>query len=195
VLACCINVALECKRCQDEKEQLERVREILAVQRDGTTTHNTTPRTSSGIRLPVTSVAAVAPVNHDAEANSSRDHPGDSTPESPSSEEHCLGFHVQTVLPDRSNINASIIRQVESNNNDHDDQTSDSRSFWTKLWFSRKPNSCTICCQGFSPGQAICISKDQTRCHHVFHYECIVEWLKEADYCPRCRNHLATTNV
>jgi hypothetical protein len=66
LLACCIDVAQDCKRCQDEKDQ----------------------RTSSGIRLPGTSVAAIAPVNHDAEAiNSSRDHSDDSTPASPRSEE------------------------------------------------------------------------------------------------------------
>lgn len=95
-------------------------------------------------------------------------------------------------------MQASFIRQAESNNNDHDDQSSDSRSFGTKLWSSKIQKSCTICCQGFSPGQAICASKDQTRCHHVFHHECMVEWLKEADYCCRCRNYLArlyTTNV
>jgi hypothetical protein len=53
---------------------------------------------------------------------------------------------------------------------------------------------CAICLCSFKPQQLVCESKN-TLCRHVFHGDCMVDWLiKEHDTCPLCREaYLATT--
>jgi hypothetical protein len=44
---------------------------------------------------------------------------------------------------------------------------------------------CAICLEDYKQGDEICWSHNL--CAHVFHQECIVEWLVRHDGCPICR--------
>mmetsp|Transcript_27517 Transcript_27517/g.42309 ORF Transcript_27517/g.42309 Transcript_27517/m.42309 type:complete len:108 (+) Transcript_27517:83-406(+) len=47
---------------------------------------------------------------------------------------------------------------------------------------------CQICLDEMNPGQEVSWSKNKNCCH-VFHKECIVDWLaKDHNDCPCCRN-------
>lgn len=56
----------------------------------------------------------------------------------------------------------------------------------SSLWNSSTKAECSICLEGYSPGEKVCISH-KAECPHVFHQECIAEWLKKHDRCPLCR--------
>lgn len=46
---------------------------------------------------------------------------------------------------------------------------------------------CAICLTEYSEGDEICWSHN-AECHHVFHRECIIEWLLQHEECPCCRH-------
>lgn len=48
---------------------------------------------------------------------------------------------------------------------------------------------CPICLSEYIPGDVICIAKKPV-CDHMYHIECIVEWLQKQSCCPLCRNDL-----
>mmetsp|Transcript_22689 Transcript_22689/g.56079 ORF Transcript_22689/g.56079 Transcript_22689/m.56079 type:complete len:282 (+) Transcript_22689:67-912(+) len=50
----------------------------------------------------------------------------------------------------------------------------------------RQEDVCSICLEGYCPGQTICAAKNAC-CNHMFHEACIGSWLMEQDYCPLCR--------
>jgi hypothetical protein len=55
--------------------------------------------------------------------------------------------------------------------------------------------TCTICLTEYSEGEEICWSQND-HCNHVFHKECILEWLLRRDECPCCRhNFLSIENI
>jgi len=122
-------------------------------------------------------------------------------------------FYYQTVLIDKSNIYPDVLREKD------DDTTSDdggsmiakgeaksrrgnmrssgggavhqlSSRFLMSTW--RRPTAqdeCSICLNSYDPGQIICLSKNP-RCNHVFHQDCIEEWLKDHSDCPLCREKI-----
>ena len=54
-------------------------------------------------------------------------------------------------------------------------------------------NTCAICIDTFDIGDEVSWSRYH-RCNHVFHYECIIPWLKRHDECPYCRcNYIMPT--
>jgi hypothetical protein len=56
----------------------------------------------------------------------------------------------------------------------------------------RKPSpkdDCCICLDGYQPGETICLARTE-ECDHVFHKDCLLEWIKDHDCCPLCRAHL-----
>jgi hypothetical protein len=55
----------------------------------------------------------------------------------------------------------------------------------TSVKKNRKPE-CTICLSKFEAGETLCWAKTD-QCNHVFHFECIGEWLKDHDECPICQ--------
>lgn len=49
-----------------------------------------------------------------------------------------------------------------------------------------KENVCPICLDTYNDGDEMCLSKNE-KCHHSFHYDCMVGWLIDHDDCPICR--------
>ncbi|XP_039072260.1 NEP1-interacting protein 1-like [Hibiscus syriacus] len=47
--------------------------------------------------------------------------------------------------------------------------------------------SCSICLQGLKDGE---LARNLPRCGHIFHLQCIDEWLRRKGTCPICREHL-----
>jgi len=48
------------------------------------------------------------------------------------------------------------------------------------------PKSCSICLEPYREGDDICWSQNE-KCAHVYHLDCIVDWLMNSDECPLCR--------
>lgn len=46
--------------------------------------------------------------------------------------------------------------------------------------------NCAICFEMFVPNDAICTSNNPD-CNHVYHHECIFNWLLKNEDCPCCR--------
>ncbi|KAL4598372.1 hypothetical protein ACB092_11G055300 [Castanea dentata] len=53
---------------------------------------------------------------------------------------------------------------------------------------SSTDTSCTICLEDFPVGSNVTCMP----CSHIFHRQCIVEWLKNSHYCPVCRFKMPT---
>jgi len=51
-----------------------------------------------------------------------------------------------------------------------------------------KPECC-ICLDDYEAGEVVCWAKTD-ECDHLFHDECIIEWMKNHDDCPLCRAKL-----
>jgi hypothetical protein len=49
---------------------------------------------------------------------------------------------------------------------------------------------CSICLDGYKSGETVCLAKNTEDCMHIFHQDCIVEWLKNHNECPLCRADL-----
>lgn len=49
---------------------------------------------------------------------------------------------------------------------------------------------CSVCLEGFAPGDRLSWAKLDPNCRHVFHTDCLVPWLMEHDECPYCRTVL-----
>jgi hypothetical protein len=118
-------------------------------------------------------------------------------------EEIMSQFYFQTVLPDKSNTSPDSIRvrgseAATNNENDSDDGSIGredgknkkvSLSLRNMLASWRRPSSqdeCCICLDTYNVGETICVAIT-TDCDHVFHQDCIFEWLKDRDCCPLCR--------
>lgn len=51
------------------------------------------------------------------------------------------------------------------------------------------PNCCAVCLCTYEVGENVVLSAN-SQCHHVFHYECILQWLvkiRKGSPCPCCR--------
>eukprot|EP00568_Trieres_chinensis_P018424 CAMPEP_0183329084 /NCGR_PEP_ID=MMETSP0160_2-20130417/84612_1 /TAXON_ID=2839 ORGANISM="Odontella Sinensis, Strain Grunow 1884" /NCGR_SAMPLE_ID=MMETSP0160_2 /ASSEMBLY_ACC=CAM_ASM_000250 /LENGTH=153 /DNA_ID=CAMNT_0025497263 /DNA_START=160 /DNA_END=621 /DNA_ORIENTATION=- len=48
---------------------------------------------------------------------------------------------------------------------------------------------CSICLDPYEPGETVCWSLAE-ECNHIFHEDCIVEWLIKHDNCPMCRSNM-----
>jgi len=54
----------------------------------------------------------------------------------------------------------------------------------------KEENGCAVCCNGYSRGEEMI----QLPCEHLFHRECIMEWLKRQNTCPTCRYELPSVH-
>lgn len=59
-------------------------------------------------------------------------------------------------------------------------------SFFKKGNSNREKKHCGMCLQRLIDTDEICSSQNK-KCPHIFHTECIVEWLMDDDRCPCCR--------
>ncbi|KAF7818560.1 E3 ubiquitin-protein ligase SGR9, amyloplastic [Senna tora] len=50
---------------------------------------------------------------------------------------------------------------------------------------------CVICKEEMGIGRDVC----ELPCQHLFHWKCILPWLKKRNTCPCCRFHLPSDNV
>lgn len=117
-------------------------------------------------------------------------------------------FYFQAVLPDKSNVNPESLKlspettnsiiQKEMNDMEAAEQdlpvteeckTSTFREV-ISCWTSSSPrDECCICLDGYMPGQTICMAKTPS-CEHLFHRDCVLQWMRTNDLCPLCRNNL-----
>ncbi|KAK8521181.1 hypothetical protein V6N13_077298 [Hibiscus sabdariffa] len=54
---------------------------------------------------------------------------------------------------------------------------------------SSSEKGCTICLDEFSDG----VEVTSMPCGHIYHYDCIVEWLKTSHMCPLCRYQMSVS--
>eukprot|EP00980_Cylindrotheca_fusiformis_P000515 scaffold125_cov109-Cylindrotheca_fusiformis.AAC.5 len=82
---------------------------------------------------------------------------------------------------------------LAGNQNKNQGESPSSRSVLSQRLSSwRKASSsdeCCICLDGYHPGETIC-APITDKCNHVFHEECVMEWLRDHDLCPLCRVNL-----
>jgi len=60
---------------------------------------------------------------------------------------------------------------------------------WNASKWAGEDPSCSVCIEQFEDGDVI---KAMPTCQHVFHKDCIVEWLAQHSTCPNCRASLLT---
>ena len=60
---------------------------------------------------------------------------------------------------------------------------------WNASKWAGEDPSCSVCIEQFEDGDVI---KTMPTCQHVFHKECIDEWLAQHSTCPNCRASLLT---
>jgi hypothetical protein len=101
--------------------------------------------------------------------------------------------------------NTDIPHTQPASNNDNDDDEENPNldeeiQEWSSISFesfcnrtmlpsSRRESQmeeCCICLDGYTAGEVICASKVK-ECEHVFHKDCLLEWIKNHDPCPLCR--------
>ncbi|XP_068143669.1 E3 ubiquitin-protein ligase TRAIP [Drosophila tropicalis] len=51
--------------------------------------------------------------------------------------------------------------------------------------------NCVICAELFSQSDDVYV----TTCGHMFHHQCLMQWLQRSQTCPQCRNKCTTRNV
>ena len=60
---------------------------------------------------------------------------------------------------------------------------------------SKTVQSCPICFELFKEKDVICCSKINSECKHLYHEQCMVQWLLKHDDCPMCRNKMFSDTV
>lgn len=56
----------------------------------------------------------------------------------------------------------------------------------------KHPESCPICLENFAVGQDIVCTPCPARAKHVFHQQCLSEWMRTTMTCPLCRHDMTT---
>ncbi len=63
-----------------------------------------------------------------------------------------------------------------------------------KLEVFHNSKSCSICLEPYKNGEKVARSRNP-RCEHMFHLDCVVDWLKCRDECPLCRETFADFRI
>lgn len=104
--------------------------------------------------------------------------------------QECL-FSRKLVEGDNVASMKNIIAAAQDRYEENKDGSSFARS-WRSIASSTRTLSkpdCSICLDSYKTGETICWAKTD-ECDHIFHQECIVEWMKAHDDCPLCRTNL-----
>jgi hypothetical protein len=89
------------------------------------------------------------------------------------------GEAVEATQPPAPPINSSLVSCAMGSD--------DCESLDGSLDGEEEMAGCAICLRHFKPQQLVCVSNN-TSCQHVFHKDCMVDWLmKDHDECPMCR--------
>ena len=64
------------------------------------------------------------------------------------------------------------------------------RDLWEASDWAKEDASCSVCIESFEQGDDL---RSLPTCRHVFHKECIDEWLAQHTTCPNCRASLMST--
>ena len=94
-----------------------------------------------------------------------------------------------TAMEESLNQSASSI--VNKTPQHHHPSLCEVISSWASVASVPPPPSdvCCICLEGYSCGETICVAKKPS-CDHLFHKDCVLEWMKTNDDCPLCRVNL-----
>mmetsp|Transcript_6915 Transcript_6915/g.9938 ORF Transcript_6915/g.9938 Transcript_6915/m.9938 type:complete len:285 (-) Transcript_6915:421-1275(-) len=57
------------------------------------------------------------------------------------------------------------------------------------------PSQCPICIEEFQKGDKVSWGRNMRSCRHVYHTECITEWLRLHNECPCCRMAMITDDL
>jgi hypothetical protein len=110
-------------------------------------------------------------------------------------------FYFQEVLPDKSNINPESLLlpqaakddtspEAEQESEDKPHPVTPSLLEVISSWASpSSKDECCICLDEYIPGETISMAKTP-ECKHLFHRDCVLEWMKTNDFCPLCRTDL-----
>ncbi|CAJ1952853.1 unnamed protein product [Cylindrotheca closterium] len=95
---------------------------------------------------------------------------------------------------DRSTVGSSAT-SIEHDGNNHDDENHQGNGsllqMFTSYWRPEGEGEaeCCVCLDKYEAGDTICASKNQ-ECTHVYHKDCVMDWLKNHNQCPLCRTDL-----
>lgn len=53
-----------------------------------------------------------------------------------------------------------------------------------------QPEDCAICLEAFKEGDGKLIAELNCNNKHIFHVDCMSEWVKKNDVCPLCRQRI-----
>eukprot|EP00980_Cylindrotheca_fusiformis_P003424 scaffold763_cov98-Cylindrotheca_fusiformis.AAC.9 len=105
---------------------------------------------------------------------------------------------------EENEMNKSVKKQtqhsdIEKQSEVLDDRRIEKRRSVERFWaqWRRQPQceiECAICLEQYGSGDVICVSKSST-CDHIFHKECIAEWLAKRNHCPLCRADLMSDSL
>jgi len=92
---------------------------------------------------------------------------------------------------DDSGSNNDAGKKDEENN--CSDEEIDIKEERYRFNFTERPD-CSICLEVYKTGDTVCWAKIDD-CDHIFHKECIHDWLKNHDECPLCRVNVLTDST
>jgi len=85
----------------------------------------------------------------------------------------------------------SVVSTTSSNENNNAESHQGNQilqmfSSWRR---TEEEPECCICLEKYEAGEIICTSKN-TECTHVFHKDCVMDWMKNHNQCPLCRTDM-----
>ena len=98
----------------------------------------------------------------------------------------------EPIDSDGQNVTRTLIESSEEtgdteHSNDMSDNDSDGNDDENLLSTAQyDPKMCSICLDVFEVGDAICQSQNK-ECPHIFHLDCMMDWLIKHSNCPLCR--------
>eukprot|EP00814_Leptocylindrus_danicus_P011124 CAMPEP_0116027294 /NCGR_PEP_ID=MMETSP0321-20121206/14536_1 /TAXON_ID=163516 /ORGANISM="Leptocylindrus danicus var. danicus, Strain B650" /LENGTH=226 /DNA_ID=CAMNT_0003500607 /DNA_START=245 /DNA_END=925 /DNA_ORIENTATION=+ len=115
-----------------------------------------------------------------------------------------LGLHREALEQDQREQTRSRTRRNSNCENDQNNKSSREEMIQKALVVQKitpalstmmKEQVCLICLSGYDLGENACGARDVADCVHIFHEECLQEWLIKHDDCPCCRRCIIPEEV